>query len=184
MTNYFEVLHVDESADIKAIKKAYRALAKKYHPDSTKLSLEESKKMMILINEAYQVLSDADKREKYLQQLHSSAYTQKEDSNYSYDSNHSQQKSSGDNYTEKTSTEEGSYNNDSNFGSHGSTYNNSVNSYDEEEIGLFSKIIAWLIVGAIIISIICCIAYFVPDVLRDTLYMIRREFDSIMDSFR
>ena len=58
--DYYEVLGVDKGADDAAIKKAYRTLAKKYHPDMNpgdKVAEEKFKE----VNEAYGVLSDADK---------------------------------------------------------------------------------------------------------------------------
>lgn len=48
-----------------------KALAKKYHPDNTKLSHEEAAKKMAQINEAYDVLLDEEKRKKYIKELHS-----------------------------------------------------------------------------------------------------------------
>ena len=62
--DYYEVLGVDKNADDAAIKKAYRSLAKKYHPDMNpgdKTAEEKFKE----VNEAYGVLSDADKKAKY-----------------------------------------------------------------------------------------------------------------------
>ncbi len=62
--DYYEVLGVDRSADDGAIKKAYRSLAKKYHPDMNPDNKEAEQKFKE-VNEAYAVLSDADKRAKY-----------------------------------------------------------------------------------------------------------------------
>ena len=62
--DYYEVLGVDKSADDATIKKAYRTLAKKYHPDMNpgdKTAEEKFKE----VNEAYAVLSDPDKKAKY-----------------------------------------------------------------------------------------------------------------------
>ena len=67
--DYYEVLGVDKSADDAAIKKAYRALAKKYHPDLNPGDKEAEQKFKE-VNEAYDVLSDPDKRAKYDQYGH------------------------------------------------------------------------------------------------------------------
>lgn len=62
--DYYEVLGVDKNADDAALKKAYRALAKKYHPDMNPGDAEAEKKFKEA-SEAYAVLSDAEKRRKY-----------------------------------------------------------------------------------------------------------------------
>ena len=62
--DYYEVLGVEKNADDAAIKKAYRALAKKYHPDMNPGDQEAEKKFKEA-SEAYAVLSDAEKRRKY-----------------------------------------------------------------------------------------------------------------------
>ncbi len=67
--DYYEVLGVDKSADDAAIKKAYRAQAKKYHPDLHPGDAEAEKKFKE-VNEAYAVLSDSEKKAKYDQYGH------------------------------------------------------------------------------------------------------------------
>lgn len=62
--DYYEVLGISKDADDAAIKKAYRALAKKYHPDMNPGDQEAEKKFKEA-SEAYAVLSDADKRHQY-----------------------------------------------------------------------------------------------------------------------
>ena len=62
--DYYEVLGVDKNADEAALKKAYRALAKKYHPDMNPGDAEAEKKFKEA-SEAYAVLSDPDKRRQY-----------------------------------------------------------------------------------------------------------------------
>ena len=62
--DYYEVLGVDKNADEAAIKKAYRVLAKKYHPDMNPGDAEAEKKFKEA-SEAYAVLSDPEKRKQY-----------------------------------------------------------------------------------------------------------------------
>ncbi|MDD7700985.1 MAG: molecular chaperone DnaJ [Eubacteriales bacterium] len=67
--DYYEVLGVEKNADEATIKKAYRSLAKKYHPDMNPGDKEAEMKFKE-VNEAYDVLSDSDKRAKYDQYGH------------------------------------------------------------------------------------------------------------------
>ncbi|TGY97410.1 molecular chaperone DnaJ [Petralouisia muris] len=62
--DYYEVLGVDKNADDAAIKKAYRQLAKKYHPDMNPGDAEAEKKFKEA-SEAYAILSDPDKKRQY-----------------------------------------------------------------------------------------------------------------------
>ena len=62
--DYYEVLGVSKGASDDEIKKAHRKLAKKYHPDLNRDNPEAAEKFKEL-NEAYEVLSDKDKRAKY-----------------------------------------------------------------------------------------------------------------------
>jgi curved DNA-binding protein CbpA len=62
-SDYYSILHINKDASTDEIKKAYRNLAKKYHPDICKdLNAEEKFKQ---INEAYETLSDPTKRSSY-----------------------------------------------------------------------------------------------------------------------
>lgn len=61
--DYYEVLGVDQNASPGEIKKAFRRLAKKYHPD--KSEVPNSATIFAEINEAHEVLSDPKKRENY-----------------------------------------------------------------------------------------------------------------------
>ena len=62
--DYYEVLGVDKNADEEALKKAYRQLAKKYHPDVNPGNKEAEAKFKEA-SEAYAVLSDPEKRRQY-----------------------------------------------------------------------------------------------------------------------
>ena len=67
--DYYEVLGVSRSADASAIKKAYRKLAKKYHPDSN-VGDASAAEHFKEVNEAYDVLGDEKKRKLYDQYGH------------------------------------------------------------------------------------------------------------------
>lgn len=66
MKNYYEILEVNENASKEVIDKAYKVLAKKYHPDlqeeKNKKAAEEKIKSL---NEAYEILSNPEKRKNY-----------------------------------------------------------------------------------------------------------------------
>ncbi|XP_059171670.1 dnaJ homolog subfamily B member 6-A-like isoform X4 [Physella acuta] len=62
---YYEVLGIEKSATEQDIKKAYRRLALKWHPDKNPENKDEAKKKFQEISEAYDILSDKKKREVY-----------------------------------------------------------------------------------------------------------------------
>lgn len=65
--NYYEILGVDETASAEDIRKVYRELAKKYHPDKTGGD-KEAEDRLKEINQAYDVLKNPEKRKKYDQE--------------------------------------------------------------------------------------------------------------------
>ena len=70
MKNYYELLEVSHSASQEVIEKAYKTLAKKYHPDlQDEAHKKEAEQKMKELNEAYDVISNPEKRSTYDQEL-------------------------------------------------------------------------------------------------------------------
>ena len=63
--DFYKLLEVDRNASEAEIKKSYRRMAMKFHPDRNKESPEEAEKKFKLIKEAYEILSDPKKRAAY-----------------------------------------------------------------------------------------------------------------------
>ncbi len=63
--DYYELLSVDRGADADEIRKAFRRLAMKYHPDRNQDNEEEARNKFTEMKEAYEVLSDPEKRQAY-----------------------------------------------------------------------------------------------------------------------
>lgn len=66
MKNYYEILEINETASTEVIKASYKALMKKYHPDNyDNRNNDVAHEKVIQINEAFEVLSNEDKRKQY-----------------------------------------------------------------------------------------------------------------------
>lgn len=85
MIDYYELLGIKKDASVEEIKKAYRDMVKKYHPDINKSS--DASKIIISLNEAKETLLDEDKRKEYDELLNEIKYskqytTSKENNTY------------------------------------------------------------------------------------------------------
>ena len=69
MLNYYEILGVERTATLQEIKKAYKKLAKKWHPDLNRDNLKQAEEKMKDINVAYGILSDEIARIDYNKKL-------------------------------------------------------------------------------------------------------------------
>jgi molecular chaperone DnaJ len=63
--NFYSTLGVSENASKEEIKKAYRGLQMKYHPDKNPSNQQEASNMTQKLNEAYETLGDEQKRAEY-----------------------------------------------------------------------------------------------------------------------
>ena len=76
MKNYYEILEVSENASAEIIDRAYRVLAKKYHPDTWSNNTTYAENKFKELTEAYKVLSDPVLRNAYNMQLNDTLRTQ------------------------------------------------------------------------------------------------------------
>jgi curved DNA-binding protein CbpA len=65
MKDYYEILEVNKKASSEMISKVYKILAKKYHPDANPNNIQEAEEKFKEIAEAYETLSDEEKRKQY-----------------------------------------------------------------------------------------------------------------------
>ena len=69
MKDYYQILEVNKSASPETISKVYKFLAKKYHPDANPGNSQEAEEKFKQISEAYEILSNEEKRKKYDEEL-------------------------------------------------------------------------------------------------------------------
>lgn len=67
--NYYDILEISPTASEEVVRSAYKSLAKKYHPDTYNGSAEEATRKMTELNEAYEMLSNPEKRMEYDKKL-------------------------------------------------------------------------------------------------------------------
>ena len=65
MKDYYDVLNIKKNATKEEIKSSYKKLALKYHPDKNQTKKEEAEEKFKEVSEAYEVLSDDNKRNNY-----------------------------------------------------------------------------------------------------------------------
>ena len=65
LTNYYEVLQLGPNASAQQVAEQYKKLALRYHPQNSKESQTVAKQMFNAVAEAYEVLSDSQKRQRY-----------------------------------------------------------------------------------------------------------------------
>ncbi|XP_036332231.1 dnaJ homolog subfamily B member 6-like [Rhagoletis pomonella] len=94
MVDYYKILDISRNATESEVKKAYKKLALKWHPDKNPDNLEEANKRFRELSEAYEVLSDARKRKIY----DGRATLNKEGSNYNFANSTGYTSSSGYRY--------------------------------------------------------------------------------------
>ncbi len=112
--NYYEILGVKTDATQSEIRQAYKKLIKKYHPDVYAGNKQKAEELSIQINEAYDILSNADSRREYDNMLN----PENEMNNYTDNTNYS---------SNSNKTNSSTYNNEYYYNP---TYNDKTNKYN------------------------------------------------------
>ncbi|XP_073970976.1 dnaJ homolog subfamily B member 6-like isoform X3 [Rhodnius prolixus] len=95
MVDYYKILEVNKGASTADIKKAYRRLALKWHPDKNPDNADEANKKFKEISQAYEVLSDDNKRKIYDEQRTARAATANQGYHYYHSHHHTKPPKSG-----------------------------------------------------------------------------------------
>lgn len=141
--NYYDILQINQNASPEIIEKAYKTLAKKYHPDLQEESnKKEAEEILKEINEAYEILSDPNKKALYDQNLKNETISQ-EEYNEIYEENQNLKNTINNmqhsRYSNSKSTSVNNINNNNNINSnnydkYNNQYNNQNNNPDFEEM--------------------------------------------------
>lgn len=150
MKTYYEILGISNNADALAIKKAYRELVKKYHPD--KNTSEEAKIHFAEIQKAYKVLSDEKKREDY-DRIGHQQYTEFNDNTQNY----------------------GGYNQWRSQGPSFSSFTSNINIINFKELALWKKVL--IIISIIILAFLMIIVLFVALVIKIVSFIFNQIFN-------
>lgn len=87
MSNLYKVMNLEDGVSIEEVKKQYKKLARKYHPDLCELGQSTCEAKMIELNQAYEILSNPSKKDKYDQAGHDTYHEKHhkpEDNNHNY----------------------------------------------------------------------------------------------------
>ncbi len=155
MKSYYEILGVSESADAIAIKKAYRGLVKKYHPDIYKGEDRDTKFQEI--QKAYDVLSDEDKRAAYDRNGH-----QNYEQSQKYGNGAGGFNSGGFNYQDF-----GNFTNFDGFGAYTETINFT-------NIPLWKKLL--IFAGLALLAVVMILGFLLVSIVRLIIYIINEIF--------
>lgn len=155
MDNYFEILNISENAEAEVIHSAYKALARKYHPDNEPLPEKFAVEKMAAINEAYRVLSDDKLRAAYVRELHREEQTVAQADG--------SEKSAGPCFERKADiprkkTKPGT-------------------GFDTDNI------LTYIAVVVVVVSLICCLIHFAPGLLQNAWENICAGVEKIVKTF-
>lgn len=120
MKDYYKILGIPNNASAEEIKKAYRILAKKYHPDINKENSEFYEEKFKEVSAAYEILKDESKRIKYDKDLES------------YNSSYSNNYNNSNNNNYKNSSNNSNYNNSSSYEEHKNSNSNNTSASKDD----------------------------------------------------
>lgn len=133
--NYYDILQINRNASPEIIDKAYKTLAKKYHPDlqQTEESKKEAEEILKEINEAYEVLSNTEKKANYDQLLKNQDISEEEFQNL-YNENQILKDQLKNNQTHNINNNAYNNNNNINNNYQNNTNENYENLYQQEQL--------------------------------------------------